>query len=146
MQKSEAVSEYIFRQENYQNDFFYLRKLIFKQLPTVKESLKWKIPFYEYQKRPLLYLNPTKNNLVIGFMDGIHLEDEEHLFAAKSFSLKRIRHVYFPKTIDEEGIEDLSEEEIEFQNEEFEFFEHSFCRMLQKAAVCIDKFIEKKNG
>ncbi len=142
MQKSEAVSEFIFKQENYQNELFYLRKLIFEQLPNVKESIKWKIPFYHYQKRPLVYLSPTKENLIIGFMNGINLIDEDNLFTQKSLSLKQIRHVYFPKTIDEKEVENLSDEEIEFQNEEFQLFEQNFCEMLQKAAV----FIEKKNS
>lgn len=140
MQKSEAVSEYIFKQENYKNELFYLRKLIFEQIPTVKESIKWKLPFYDFQKKPLLYLRPTKENLIIGFMDGIYLIDEEDIFAQKSLSLKRIRHIYFPSTLNEDDIENLSEEEIEFQNEEFKLFERIFCEMLQKAAL----FIEKK--
>lgn len=141
MQKSETVSEYIFNQENYQNELFYLRKLIFEQLPTVKESIKWKMPFYNYQNRPLIYLSPAKKNLIIGFMDGANLQDEENVFAQKSLSLKRIRHLYLPPTLDEYDLENLSEEEIEFQNEEFELFEQNFCEMLQKAAI----FIEKKN-
>ncbi len=141
MQQSEAVSEYIFRQGNYQNELFYLRKLIFRELPTIKESIKWKIPFYEYQNKPLIYLNLTKENLVIGFMDGSSLEDDESLFAPKSFSLKRIRHVYFPK-IEYENIEDLTDQEIEIQNQQYEEFEKSFCKMVQKAAL----FIEKKKN
>ena len=143
MQKSEAVSEFIFKQASYQNELFYLRKLIFEQLPNVKESIKWKIPFYEYQNKPLLYLNSTKENLIIGFMDGINLIDEENLFAQKSLSLKRIRHVYFPPTLEEKDLKNLSDEEIEFQNEEFQLFEQNFCEMLQKAAVFIEK---KKNN
>lgn len=142
MQKSEYVSNYIFKQDNYQNELFYLRKLIFDQLPTITESIKWKMPFYDYQKKPLLYLRPIKENLIIGFMDGINLEDEEGLFAQKSLSLKRIRHVYFPPTLDEDDLENLPEEEIEFQNEEFELFEQSLCKMIQKAAI----FIDKKNS
>jgi hypothetical protein len=141
MQTSEAVSEYIFRQGNYQNKLFYLRKLIFREFPTVRESIKWKIPFYEYQNKPLLYLNPTKENLVIGFMDGRNLEDDESLFAPKSFSLKRIRHVYFPKT-EYKNIEDLTEEEIETQDQQNEEFEKGFCKILQKAVI----FIEKKKN
>ncbi|WP_338763541.1 DUF1801 domain-containing protein [Bernardetia sp. ABR2-2B] len=142
MQQSEYVSQYIFNQEYYQNELFYLRKLIFEKLPTVKESIKWKIPFYDYQNRPLLFLNPKKHNLIIGFMDGVHLKDEENIFSTDSLSLKRIRHLYFPPILDEYDLENLSEEEIKFQNEEFEFFEQSFCKMLQKAAI----FIENKNS
>ncbi|WP_375562221.1 DUF1801 domain-containing protein [Bernardetia sp. OM2101] len=142
MQQSEYVSNYIFNQENYQNELFYLRKLIFEQLPTITESIKWKMPFYDHQKKPLLYLRPTKENLIIGFMDGINLDDKEGLFAQKSLSLKRIRHVYFPAILNEDDLENLSEEEIELQNEEFELFEKSFCKMIQKAA----HFIDKKNG
>jgi len=141
MQKSEAVSQYIFKQENYQNELFYLRKILFQQLPNVKESIKWKIPFYEYQKKPLLFLNPKKENLIIGFIDGINLIDEENLFARNSLSLKRIRHIYFPPTLDEDDLGNLSDEEIEFQNEEFQLFEQNFYEMLQKAAI----FIEKNN-
>jgi len=88
----------------------------------------------------LIYLNPTKENLIIGFMDGINLEDDEGLFAPKSFSLKRIRQVYFPKT-EYENIKSLTDEEIEIQNQQNEEFEKSFCKMFQKAAI----FIEKKN-
>ncbi len=138
MQTSEAVSEYIFKQEKYQNELFYLRKLIFREFPTIKESIKWRMPFYDYQKKPLLYLRPTKENLVIGFMDGIHLEDKENFFAQQSLSLKRIRHIYFPKTV-YENIEDLTEEEIEIQDQKNRDFENNFCKMLHKAALFIDK-------
>jgi uncharacterized protein YdeI (YjbR/CyaY-like superfamily) len=141
MQKSEAVSEYIFKQKKYQNELFYLRKLIFEKLPNVKESIKWKMPFYDYQNRPLIYLSAAKENLIIGFMDGANLVDEENLFAQKSLSLKRIRHLYFPQIIEQENIENLTEEEIEIQNEEFKLFEQNFYKMLQKATV----FIENKN-
>ncbi|AFM05624.1 protein of unknown function (DU1801) [Bernardetia litoralis DSM 6794] len=138
MKKSEAVSEYFFKQEKYQNELFYLRKLIFEQLPNVKESIKWKMPFYDYQKKPLLYLRPIKENLIIGFMDGANLEDEEHLFAQKSLSLKRIRYLYFPQIIEQENIENLTEKEIEIQNKELQLFEQNFCKMLQKATIFID--------
>lgn len=140
MQKIEPVSEFIFRQEKYQNELFYLRKLIFNQFPSAEEAIKWKIPFYNYQKRPLVYLSPTKEHLIIGFMDGIHLEDEDNLFAQKSLSLKRIRHVYFPEPLNQEQIEHLTDEEIEIQNQKNEEFEKCLVKMLRKAA----HFIETK--
>ncbi|WP_291722702.1 DUF1801 domain-containing protein [Bernardetia sp.] len=138
MQESEAVSQYIFRQENFQNELFYVRKIISKNLSDIEESIKWGIPFYNYKEKPLLYLHP-KEQLIIGFMDGMHLEDEDNLFAMKSFSLKRIRHVYFP-IVNEENIEKLTDEELELLNETSEEFEERFCKMLKKAA----DFIENK--
>ncbi len=140
MSKSEAVSEYIYKKEKYKNELFYLRKLIFEQLPNVKESIKWKMPFYNYQSKPLIYLNSNKNNLIIGFMDGAKLEDNKNIFAQKSLSLKRIRHIYFPSILDEYDIENVSEEEIELQDEKLKLFEENFYQMLRKAAI----FIENK--
>lgn len=140
MQPSEIVSQYIFRQEQFQNELLYLRKIIFENLSDVEESIKWSIPFYKYKGKSLLYFNP-KEKLIIGFMDGIHLKDEDNLFAPNSFSLKRIRHVYFP-TISEKNIDQLTEEEIEVLNQKSEEFEQQFCRMLEKATDFIDKKIK----
>ena len=68
------VEEYFFNQhEPYQSIMLYIRSLIFKTLPGVEEKYSYKIPFYYYDKKPMLYLNVLKgtNHVDVAFVQGI---------------------------------------------------------------------------
>ena len=70
---------YILNQrEPYQSIMLYVRSVIFKTLPEVNERYSYKIPFYNVDKKPLLYLNVLKgtNYVDVAFVQGILLEDK----------------------------------------------------------------------
>lgn len=73
------VEEYFYKQkEPYQSIMLYVRSVIFKTLPDVIERYSYNIPFYNVEKKPMLYLNILKgtNYVDVAFVQGILLEKQ----------------------------------------------------------------------
>ena len=73
------VEEYILRQrEPFQSMMLYVREVIKHAVPEVEEKFSYRIPFYHYKGKPMLYLNVLKgtNYLDIAFMRGTILQNE----------------------------------------------------------------------
>lgn len=73
------VDQYFFIQEEpYQSIMLYVRSIILKTIPEVAEKFSYKIPFYYYKKKPMVYINRLKgtNYVDISFMDGKLLEKD----------------------------------------------------------------------
>ena len=73
------VEDYILNQpEPYQSIMLYVRSVILKTLPEVKEKYKYKIPFYHLYKKPMCYLNILKgtNYVDVAFVQGVFLQDK----------------------------------------------------------------------
>lgn len=66
-----------------------LRELILCASPDITESVKFKIPFYDYFGM-LCYLNSVKAGVALGFCNGAMLQSEK-----LSGSGKQIRHLIF---------------------------------------------------
>lgn len=72
------VDEYFLAQEEpYQSIMLYVRGVILKTLPDIKERCSYKIPFYNIDKKPMIYLNilKGKNYVDVAFVQGILLEN-----------------------------------------------------------------------
>jgi len=73
------IDEYFYSQkEPYQSIMLYVRSVIIKTLPQVEEKFSYKIPFYNIDKKPMLYLNILKgtNFVDVAFVQGIILEEK----------------------------------------------------------------------
>ena len=73
------IDNYIFEQEEpYQSIMLYIRGVICKTLPEVEEKFRYKIPFFNIGKKPMLYLNILKrtNYVDIAFVQGVLLEEK----------------------------------------------------------------------
>ena len=73
------VDEYFINQkEPFQSIMLYVRSVILKTLPEVEERYSYKIPFYNLQKKPMIYLNVLKgtNFIDVAFVQGILLEND----------------------------------------------------------------------
>jgi len=73
------VDEYFLNQkEPYQSIMIYVRAIILKTLPEVKETYSYNIPFYNCHKKPMVYLNilKGKNYVDVAFVQGILLEKQ----------------------------------------------------------------------
>lgn len=71
------VEQYILRQrEPHQSLMLYVRSLIKRTLPEVEEQYKYAVPFYYYNKRPILYLNILKGTdfTDVAFVHGALLQ------------------------------------------------------------------------
>ena len=71
------IDSYIFEQkEPYQSIMIYVRSIISKALPAVQEKFSYKIPFFLWDKKPMIYFNVLKgtNFVDIAFVQGILLE------------------------------------------------------------------------
>lgn len=73
------IHEYLYSQkEPYQSIMLYVRSVIIKTLPNVEEKFSYKIPFFNINKKPMLYLNVLKrtNFVDVAFVQGILLEEK----------------------------------------------------------------------
>ncbi len=73
------VENYFFNQvEPYQSIMLYVRSVIKKTLPEVEEKYSYKIPFYYYHKKPMLYIGVLKgmDYVDVAFVQGIYLEKD----------------------------------------------------------------------
>lgn len=73
------VEQHILNQpEPYQSLLLYVRSVIKKTLPSIEEKYSYKIPFYHFDKKPLLYLNVLKGTdfLDIAFVQGFLLQEK----------------------------------------------------------------------
>jgi hypothetical protein len=72
------AEQYIFSQnEPYQSIMLYVRSVILRTLPDVIERYSYKIPFYNIDKKPMLYLNILKgtNYVDAAFVQGVLLKN-----------------------------------------------------------------------
>ena len=94
------IEQYIFNQtEPYQSIMLYVRSVIFKNFPEIKERYSYKIPFFNYKNKPLLYLNIIKGTkyVDVAFVQGIlleekypNLEDKKNRKQVRSLQLKSL--------------------------------------------------------
>lgn len=73
------VETYILEQkEPYQSIMIYLRFVIKKVIPEIEETYNYRIPFFKYENKPLLYLNILKGTdfVDVGFVRGVNLESD----------------------------------------------------------------------
>lgn len=72
-----SIDDYIYAQvEPYQSIMIYVRSIISKALPEVEEKYSYKIPFFMWKKKPMIYFNVLKgtNFVDVAFVQGILLE------------------------------------------------------------------------
>jgi len=73
------VDNYYFNQpEPFQSIMLYVRSVILKALPEVEERFSYRIPFYNIDKKPMIYINVLKgtNFVDVAFVQGILLEKD----------------------------------------------------------------------
>ncbi len=73
------VDEYFINQkEPYQSIMLYVRSLILNTLPEVIERYSYKIPFYNIDKKPMVYINILKGRdyVDVAFVQGVLLEKQ----------------------------------------------------------------------
>jgi hypothetical protein len=65
---------YILNQnEFYKSIVLHLQILIEHMFPDAHLEFKWKIPSYDIKKRPMCYLNQSKDYVDVGFWHSAHL-------------------------------------------------------------------------
>ncbi|WP_342448663.1 DUF1801 domain-containing protein [Tamlana crocina] len=69
---------FLSQKEPYQSIMLYVRSVILNTLPEVVERYSYKIPFYNIDKKPLLYLNILKGTdyVDVAFVQGVLLEND----------------------------------------------------------------------
>lgn len=96
------VEQHILNQEEpYQEIMLYVRSVIFKTLPHIKEKYKYKVPYYEYNNKPMLYLNILKgrNYVDVAFVQGVLLE-KKHVQLKNNNNRKQVRSLQVKKLED----------------------------------------------
>ena len=99
------VDAYFLEQkEPYQSIMLYVRSVILRTLPEINERYSYKVPFYNIDKKPMLYLNILKGTrfVDVAFVHGV-------IFEAQFPILKNYNNRKQVRSIQLERIEDLDE-------------------------------------
>lgn len=85
----DKIDEYINKQKNPQREIcYYLRDLLHKTIPGIKEEMKWGVPVFANGK---FYIGSFKNSVNLGF-SIIGLNDEETaLFKGTGKTMRHIK-------------------------------------------------------
>lgn len=73
------VEDYFLNQkEPFQSIMLYVRSVILSTFPEVKERYSYKIPFYNIDNKPMIYLNilKGKNYVDVAFVQGVLFETQ----------------------------------------------------------------------
>lgn len=103
------VDDYFFKQkEPYQSIMLYVRSVILNTLPSIEERYSYKIPFYNFHKKPMVYLNVLKGKdyVDVAFVQGVLLEKEFPILKNDN-NRKQVRSIQLKR------IEDLNQEAFE---------------------------------
>ncbi len=90
-----AIDQFISKQElAHQKILWELMITVRDAIPHVEERFSWSIPYFYYLKKPLCYLNVTKNGLVyMGINNTVPLAE---VYAQLTGEGKVIRQLHFP--------------------------------------------------
>ena len=94
------AEDYILKQpESYKSILLHLQVLVEHTLPEAELLYKWKIPCYYIDKRPICYLNQTKDYVDVGIWHSAHLSEQwnSYLITEKRKVVKSLRY----KSIDD---------------------------------------------
>jgi hypothetical protein len=86
---------YILKQpEPYKSILMHLQVLIEQTLPEADLLYKWRIPCYYIEKRPICYLNQSKDFVDVGFWHSSHLSKkwDKYLISEKRKVVKSLRY------------------------------------------------------
>lgn len=86
---------YILKQsEPYKSIVMHLQVLIEHTLPEADLLYKWKLPCYYMGKRPICYINQTKDYIDVGFWHSAHLSKkwDAYLITEKRKVVKSLRY------------------------------------------------------
>ncbi|WP_282031442.1 DUF1801 domain-containing protein [Winogradskyella eximia] len=91
---------YILKQpEPYKSIFLHLQVLIEHTLPEADLLFKWRMPCYYIGKRPMCYINQSKDYVDVGFWHSAHLSKkwDDYLITENRKVVKSLRY----KTIED---------------------------------------------
>ncbi|WP_315969380.1 DUF1801 domain-containing protein [Psychroserpens burtonensis] len=85
---------YIIKQpEPFKSMLLHLQLLIEHTLPESHLEYKWKLPCYYIEKRPICYLNQSKDYVDVGFWHSAHLTKyTEHMVSENRKVVKSLRY------------------------------------------------------
>lgn len=86
---------YILKQsEPYKSILMHLQVLIEHTLPEAELLYKWRIPCYYFGKRPICYLNQSKDYIDVGIWHSAHLSKkwDDYLVVEKRKVVKSLRY------------------------------------------------------
>lgn len=105
---------YILKQpEPYKTILMHLQVLVEHTLPEAELLYKWRIPCYYIGKRPICYLNQSKDYIDVGFWHSAHLSKkwDDYLITEKRKVVKSLRYNFLEDIDDDIFISILKEVE-----------------------------------
>ena len=105
------AENYIINQtEPFRSMLLHLQMVIEHTIPDADLKFKWKIPFYYVGKRPVCYLNQSKDYVDVGFWNAAHLTIHlEQMTTAGRKMMKSLRYKSLEEIDDEILIKILQE-------------------------------------
>lgn len=83
----------LYKPEPYRSILMHLQIVIEHTIPKAELKFKWKVPFYYLGKRPVCYLNQSKDYVDVGFWNSQHLTVHVvHMTTAGRKMIKSLRY------------------------------------------------------
>jgi hypothetical protein len=99
---------YILKQnEPYKSMLLHLQVLIEHVIPEADLLFKWRLPFYYIGKRPICYLNQSKNYVDVGFYHGKYMSKHRELMVSENRKLVRSLRYFTLEEIDDRVLLDV---------------------------------------
>ena len=89
------AEEYILNQsEPFRSILMHLQVIIEQTLPQAELKYKWRLPCYYVGKRPICYLNKSKDYVDVGFWHSAHVSNkfDEYLVSENRKIVKSLRY------------------------------------------------------
>jgi len=97
------AEQYILNQkEPFKSILLHLQMLIEHVMPEADLLFKWGLPFYYIGKRPICYLNQSKDYVDVGFYHGKYMSKYQELMVAEKRKLVRSLRYRVPDEINDE--------------------------------------------
>jgi hypothetical protein len=106
---------YILKQkEPFRSIMMHLQVVIENTLPTAELKYKWKLPCYYIGKRPICYINQSKDYVDVGFWHSAHIPKkfDRYLVSENRKIVKSLRYKSLEEIEDEVLVAILKEVEL----------------------------------
>ncbi|WP_299112342.1 DUF1801 domain-containing protein [uncultured Winogradskyella sp.] len=89
-----AEAHILKQQEPYKSIYLHLQVIIEHTLPEAVLLYKWRLPCYYIDKRPICYINQSKDYVDVGFWHSAHLSEKwnAYLVTEKRKVVKSLRY------------------------------------------------------
>ena len=114
-----AANYILEKPEPYRSILLHLQAVIEHTVPEAKLLFKWRLPCYYIGKKPLCYLNCTKDYVDLGFWNAAHLTKYTECMVAEGRKVIKSLRYFSLDEIDQKILVEVLKEAYELRDRKF---------------------------